>query len=189
MPALSWKQKISCRLSSTKAKRAWMVWAIWGMLGTSLTMEGTHGFFGLNGLSVAGLLTAPFWLAFALWPIFYFWRRWHDRPLWAEETVVLLHDPESEVPFGLEIIVGLDGIKVAVEEVRQIEGIEDLLIDVQKYQSDPIAGLPFETYDAQSLVQWGQRWLEQPRSDNEEALQFARWTDTLRHSSCNESTK
>ncbi len=44
-----------------------MVWAIWGMLGTSLTMEGTQGVLGLNGLSVAGLLTAPFWLAFILW--------------------------------------------------------------------------------------------------------------------------
>ena len=85
------------------------------------------------------------------------------------------------MPFGLEIIVGHHGIKVAAEEVRQIEGIEDLLIDVQKYQSDPIAGLPFETYDAQSLVQWGQHWLEKPRLDNKGALQFARWTDTLRY--------
>ena len=182
---LSWKAQLRCRLSRTKAKRAWMVWAIWGMLGTSLTMEGTQGVLGLNGLSVAGLLTAPFWLAFILWPIFYVWRRLHDRPLWAEEVVLLLHDPESKEPFGLEIIQGRTGIKVAVEEVCQLDGVAPLLNDISKQLPDPKVGIPFETYDAKNLVQWGQRWLAQSHSEEGDVLKFVRWTDTLRYSMSN----
>ncbi len=108
------------------------------------------------GAEWMGLLTAPFWLAFILWPIFYVWRRLHDRPLWAEEVVLLLHDPESKEPFGLEIMQGRTGIKVAVEEVCQLDGVAPLLKDISKQLPDPKVGIPFETYDAKDLVQWGQ---------------------------------
>lgn len=55
-----WRKVLRCRMSGTRAGRAWMVWAIWGMLGTAFTMEGTTGTEGLGGLGMAALLTAPF---------------------------------------------------------------------------------------------------------------------------------
>lgn len=69
-----WRKVLRCRMSGTRAGRGWMVWAIWGMLGTAFTMEGTTGTEGLGGLGMAALLTAPFWLAFVLWPLFWIWR-------------------------------------------------------------------------------------------------------------------
>ena len=98
-----WRKVLRCRMSGTRAGRAWMVWAIWGMLGTAFTMEGTTGTEGLGGLGMAALLTAPFWLAFVLWPLFWIWRRVRDRQLWTEKVELLVHDPESSEPFGLEV--------------------------------------------------------------------------------------
>lgn len=95
--------------------------------------------------------------------------------------VLLLHDPESKEPFGLEIIQGRTGIKVAVEEVCQLDGVAPLIKDISKQRPDSQAGIPFETYDAKDLVQWGQRWLAQSHSEDGNVLKFARWTDTLKY--------
>lgn len=175
-----WKQRLRCRMPRARVRRAWMVWAIWGMLGTSLTMEGTTGVLGLHGLSVAGLLTAPFWLAFASWPCFFIWRWIRDRSLWAEETVQLIHDPTNDSPFGLAVIVGRDGLRVSAEEVRQIEGAPLALKDYPLHAPDPGIGLAFETYDAETLAHWGVRWLEDHPDENGPLTRLAQWTDTCR---------
>ena len=155
--------------------------AIWGMLGTAFTMEGTTGTEGLGGLGMAALLTAPFWLAFVLWPLFWIWRRVRDRQLWTEKVELLVHDPESSEPFGLEVLFGRDGVRVAVDEVNGVEGLSDALTGIPTRKPDEAAGIPFETYDAADLAAWGVAWLE-VHPDGEGALaEFARWTDTLRH--------
>lgn len=148
-----WRKVLRCRMSGTRAGRAWMVWAIWGMLGTAFTMEGTTGTEGLGGLGMAALLTAPFWLAFVLWPLFWIWRRVRDRQLWTEKVELLVHDPESSEPFGLEVLFGRDGVRVAVDEVNGVEGL-----------SDALTGIPTRKPDGEGAL-----------------AEFARWTDTLRH--------
>ena len=164
-----WRKVLRCRMSGTRAGRGWMVWAIWGMLGTAFTMEGTTGTEGLGGLGMAALLTAPFWLAFVLWPLFWIWRRVRDRQLWTEKVELLVHDPER------------DGVRVAVDEVNGVEGLSDALTGIPTRKPDEAAGIPFETYDAADLAAWGAAWLE-VHPDGEGALaEFARWTDTLRH--------
>ena len=166
-----WRKVLRCRMSGTRAGRAWMVWAIWGMLGTAFTMEGTTGTEGLGGLGMAALLTAPFWI----------WRRVRDRQLWTEKVELLVHDPESSEPFGLEVLFGRDGVRVAVDEVNGVEGLSDALTGIPTRKPDEAAGIPFETYDAADLAAWGVAWLE-VHPDGEGALaEFARWTDTLRH--------
>ena len=176
-----WRKVLRCRMSGTRAGRAWMVWAIWGMLGTAVSMEGTTGTEGLGGLGMAALLTAPFWLAFVLWPLFWIWRRVRDRQLWTEKVELLVHDPESSEPFGLEVLFGRDGVRVAVDEVNGVEGLSDALTGIPTRKPDEAAGIPFETYDAADLAAWGVAWLE-VHPDGEGALaEFARWTDTLRH--------
>ena len=176
-----WRKVLRCRMSGTRAGRGWMVWAIWGMLGTAFTMEGTTGTEGLGGLGMAALLTAPFWLAFVLWPLFWIWRRVRDRQLWTEKVELLVHDPESSEPFGLEVLFGRDGVRVAVDEVNGVEGLSDALTGIPTRKPDEAAGIPFETYDAADLAAWGVAWLE-VHPDGEGALaEFARWTDTLRH--------
>ena len=164
-----WRKVLRCRMSGTRAGRAWMVWAIWGMLGTAFTMEGTTGTEGLGGLGMAALLTAPFWLAFVLWPLFWIWRRVRDRQLWTEKVELLVHDPESSEPFGLEVLFGRDGVRVAVDEVNGVEGLSDALTGIPTRKPDEAAGIPFETYDAADLAAWGVAWLE-VHPDGEGAL-------------------
>lgn len=48
-----WQKAVRCRMSKTKAGRAWMAWAIWGMIGTAFTMEGTTHAGGIGGLGMA----------------------------------------------------------------------------------------------------------------------------------------
>ena len=137
-----WRKVLRCRMSGTRAGRGWMVWAIWGMLGTAFTMEGTTGTEGLGGLGMAALLTAPFWLAFVFWPLFWIWRRVRDRQLWTEKVELLVHDPESSEPFGLEVIFGRDGVRVAVDEVNRVEGLSDALTGIPTRKPDEAAGIP-----------------------------------------------
>lgn len=139
-----WRKVLRCRMSGTRAGRGWMVWAIWGMLGTAFTMEGTTGTEGGGGLGMAALLTAPFWLAFVLWPLFWIWRRVRDRQLWTEKVELLVHDPESSEPFGLEVLFGRDGVRVAVDEVNGVEGLSDALTGIPTRKPDEAAGIPFE---------------------------------------------
>ena len=166
-----WRKALRFRMSETRAGRAWMVWAIWGMLGTAFTMEGTTGTEGLGGLG----------MAFVLWPLFWMWRLVRDRQLWTEKAELLVHEPESSEPFGLEVLFGRDGVRVAVDEVNGVEGLSDALTGIPTRKPDEAAGIPFETYDAADLAAWGAAWLE-AHPDGEGALaEFARWTDTLRH--------
>ena len=88
---------------------------------------------------------------------------------------------ESSEPFGLEVLFGRDGVRVAVDEVNGVEGLSDALTGIPTRKPDEAAGIPFETYDAADLAAWGVAWLE-AHPDGEGALaEFARWTDTLRH--------
>ena len=96
-----WRKVLRCRMSGTREGRAWMVWAMWGMLGTAFTMEGTTGTEGLGGLGMAALLTAPFWLAFVLWPLFWIWRLVRDRQLWTEKMSCWCMIPKVPNPSGL----------------------------------------------------------------------------------------
>lgn len=175
-----WQKAVRCRMSKTKAGRAWMAWAIWSMLGTAFTMEGTTHAGGIGGLGMAVLLTAPFWLAFALWPFFRLWRLVRDRGLWTERVECLIHDPEKTEPFGLEVLFGRDGVRVAADEVRLVEGAADALKAVPVQEPDAQAGLSFRTYAAGDLAAWGAAWLEAHPEEGPLA-DFARWTDTLRH--------
>ena len=126
------------------------------------------------------LLTAPFWLAFVLWPLFWIWRLFRDRQLWTEKAELLVHDPERSEPFGLEVLFGRDGVRVAVDEVNGVEGLSDALTGIPTRKPDEAAGIPFETYDAADLAAWGVAWLE-VHPDGEGALaEFVRWADTLR---------
>ena len=176
----NWRKAVRCRMSKAKTTRAWMAWAIWGMLGTAFTMEGTTGAHGIGGLGMAVLLTGPFWLAFALWPIFRVWRLLRDRGLWTEKIECLIHDPEKTEPFGLEVLFGRDGVRVAEDEVLLVEGAADALKAVPVLEPDAPAGLPFRTYAAGDLAAWGAVWLE-THSEEGPLTDFARWTDTLRH--------
>ena len=178
---IDWKTALRCRMSKTKAARAWMVWAIWGMLGTAFTMEGTTGTEGLGGLGMAALLTAPFWLAFAVWPFFWLWRLVRDRRLWTEKVELLVHDPEKKEPFGLEVMYGRDGVRVAVDEVRAIDALSGSLTEIPVMCPEEAAGMPFETFAAADLAAWGIAWLEAHPREEGVTAEFARWTDTLRH--------
>ena len=174
-----WEQRIRCRMPASRIRRAWMVWAIWGMVGTSLTMEGTVD---MTALSVSALLTAPFWAAFILWPVFRLWRRLRDRDLWAEEVEPLIHDAEGEDPFGLPVIRGRSGLLLAAQAVSDaVPDAAALLASVPRRAPDEEGGLPFETYEPEALARWGSAYLEKCADENGDAVRFARWTNTFRH--------
>lgn len=103
-----------------------------------------------------------------------------DRPLWAEEVVPLIYDPTGENPFELEVIIGRDGIKVAVDEVlSKVGGSEDALRAVQRNFSTSSIGINFATYDAKVLIEWGRVWLKSYPNAEGEVTTLARWTESL----------
>ena len=175
----AWEKALQYRMPAARIRRGWMVWAIWAMLGTALTMEGTVDF---TALTVSALLTAPFWAAFLLWPLFRLWRRLHDRRFWGEETEMLVHDPEGETPFGLPVIRGRHGLLLAVEAVVEaVPEAEAELKAVPRRAPEPQAGLNLETFEPESLEKWGNAYLEAHPEANGPVAELARWSNTFLH--------
>ena len=80
-------RQVETPVCAARRRRYWLVWWLWAVFGAAVSFRGMPA----GGLLIAAaVLTAPFWVLFAVWPIL--WLRDHRRSktLWAEETAVLL---------------------------------------------------------------------------------------------------
>ena len=80
-------RQVETPVSAARRRRYWLVWWLWAVFGAAVSFRGMPA----GGLLIASaVLTAPFWVLFAVWLIL--WLRDHRRSktLWAEETAVLL---------------------------------------------------------------------------------------------------
>lgn len=64
------------KMSRAKSKTAWLAWLAWGIFGTIFVFEDTLGGSG----TFAWILTAPFWVMFAVWPFLWLWLKTHVKP-------------------------------------------------------------------------------------------------------------
>lgn len=64
------------KLSKARARTAWLAWCAWGVIGSIFMFEDAAG--GTGWLTT--ILTAPFWLMFALWPVLWAWLRLRVNP-------------------------------------------------------------------------------------------------------------
>ena len=64
------------KLSKARARTAWLAWCAWGVIGSIFLFEDAAG--GTGWLTM--ILTAPFWLMFALWPVLWAWLRFRTAP-------------------------------------------------------------------------------------------------------------
>ena len=64
------------KLSKARARTAWLAWCAWGVIGSIFLFEDVAG--GTGWLTM--ILTAPFWLMFALWPVLWAWLRLREAP-------------------------------------------------------------------------------------------------------------
>lgn len=106
-----------------RRRRFWLVWWLWGIFGTAFSMRGVPDG---TWLAVALLLTSPFWVLFAIWPVLWFRDRLRAKRFWAESvTVVLAHSPSTcadeksegetaQDDIALPVVVGRDGVLVPV---------------------------------------------------------------------------
>lgn len=173
-----WESRIRCRMSPRRAKLGWMLWAIWGMFGTALTLRGVSG---RLELGLAAMLSAPFWLAFALWPFLWLARRVRDRNFWAEGTVPVSHRMPDGASLTLLAAEGRNALRVPAEEIfSNVEGAEEALRGVPRNPPDPQAGLPFETFEPAELARWAGRFPEAKPGKSSDLGALALWCDTLR---------
>lgn len=70
----------SQKLNPSKAKTMWLAWLTWGVMGSIFVFEDVSG--GTGWLTL--LLTAPFWLMFAVWPVLWLWLATRRNPDWVE---------------------------------------------------------------------------------------------------------
>lgn len=63
------------KLSRAKSRTCWLAWCAWAVVGTIFVFEDTLGGSG----TFAWILTGPFWLAFAGWPVLWLWLKHASR--------------------------------------------------------------------------------------------------------------
>lgn len=68
------------KLSGAKSKTMWLAWLAWGIIGSIFVFEDAAG----NSAWLTLLLTAPFWLMFAVWPFLWLWLKTRRNPNWVE---------------------------------------------------------------------------------------------------------
>ena len=59
------------KFNREKSRTMWLAWCAWAVMGGIFVFEDTQG--GTGWLTWT--MTAPFWIAFALWPFLWFWLR------------------------------------------------------------------------------------------------------------------
>lgn len=64
------------RMSRSKSRTMWLAWLAWGIFGAIFVFEDTGGGTGW----FAWLMTAPFWVCFALWPALWAWLWFRKDP-------------------------------------------------------------------------------------------------------------
>ena len=80
-------RQVETPVSAARRRRYWLVWWLWAVFGAAVSFRGMPA----GGLLIAAaVLTAPFWVLFAAWPILWLRDRRRSKTLWAEETAVLL---------------------------------------------------------------------------------------------------
>ena len=80
-------RQVETPVCAARRRRYWLVWWLWAVFGAAVSFRGMPA----GGLLIAAaVLTAPFWVLFAAWPILWLRDRRRSKTLWAEETAVLL---------------------------------------------------------------------------------------------------
>ena len=60
-------RQVETPVSAARRRRYWLVWWLWAVFGAAVSFRGMPA----GGLLIASaVLTAPFWVLFAVWPIF-----------------------------------------------------------------------------------------------------------------------
>lgn len=59
------------KFNREKSRTMWLAWCAWAVMGGIFVFEDTQG--GTGWLTWT--MTAPFWIAFALWPFLWLWLR------------------------------------------------------------------------------------------------------------------
>ena len=91
------------KLSRARARTMWLAWCAWGVIGSIFLFEDTAG--GTGWLSL--ILTAPFWVMFALWPLLWAYLRFRNDPALVEM------DDDFPAPHGAVRVVQKDGVRFA----------------------------------------------------------------------------
>ena len=80
-------RQVETPVCAARRCRYWLVWWLWAVFGVAVSFRGMPA----GGLLIAAaVLTVPFWVLFAVWPILWLRDRRRSKTLWAEETAVLL---------------------------------------------------------------------------------------------------
>ena len=90
-------RQVETPVCAARRRRYWLVWWLWAVFGAAVSFRGMPA----GGLLIAAaVLTAPFWVLFAAWPILWLRDRRRSKTLWAEETAVLLApNPQQSASF------------------------------------------------------------------------------------------
>ena len=111
------------KLSRAKARTMWLAWCAWGVLGSIFLFEDTAG--GTGWLSL--ILTGPFWLMFAAWPLLWAYLRFRKDPALVEM------DDDFPAPKGTVRVVQKDGVRYAeLETLAKAFGVDADQIDSVK---------------------------------------------------------
>ena len=139
-------RQVETPVCAARRRRYWLVWWLWAVFGAAVSFRGMPA----GGLLIAAaVLTAPFWVLFAVWPIL--WLRDHRRSktLWAEETAVLLApNPQQSASDSSADAQGGIALPVILGHERESSG-EGILIPMLGWEA------AFPTLEPKK---WGFTW-------------------------------
>ena len=162
-------RQVETPVCAARRRRYWLVWWLWAVFGAAVSFRGMPA----GGLLIAAaVLTAPFWVLFAAWPILWLRDRRRSKTLWAEETAVLLApNPQQSASDSSADAQGGIALPVILGHERESSGASILI---------PGVHLPaLEAGDLLAFSGWDQS--AQSFGASEDDWQAARrWTEHLR---------
>ena len=189
-------RQVETPVCAARRRRYWLVWWLWAVFGAAVSFRGMPA----GGLLIAAaVLTAPFWVLFAVWPIL--WLRDHRRSktLWAEETAVLLApNPQQSASDSSADAQGGIALPVILGHERESSGegilipmlgreaafptLEPKRMGLHLVAADTLPGVHLPALDAGDLLAFS-GWNQSAQSfgASEDDWQAARrWTEHLR---------
>lgn len=189
-------RQVETPVCAARRRRYWLVWWLWAVFGAAVSFRGMPA----GGLLIAAaVLTAPFWVLFAAWPILWLRDRRRSKTLWAEETAVLLApNPQQSASDSSADAQGGIALPVILGHERESSGkgilipmlgweaafptLEPKRMGLHLVAADTLPGVHLPALDAGDLLAFS-GWNQSAQSfgASEDDWQAARrWTEHLR---------
>lgn len=145
------ESQVQTGMKRSRQLRGWLLWLLWLILGGALTLRviptGTW-------LSVAVILTGPFWLLFVAWPGIWLYSQVKARRLWAQDVSLIICS-EVKPAVAIAVISSKKAPHLLVSLQSWLQAFPSLTpqaLALEVYPSSHYEGVDLETLDAQALM-------------------------------------